>query len=160
MLVIAKVFSVSAWIPSALIKCPRKRVLVCAKTHFPVLRMTLALRIRSRIVSMQHLHSYSSDPCTRMSSTRQITPGRPSRISFICLWKCSGALEMPNGMVLKQYRPNGVIKVVRWQLCSASGTCQKPLLASSLLNTLAPESWARGDHQPFGEGVSPVGRWC
>ena len=47
---------------------------------------------------------------------------------------------MPKGSLLKQKRPYGVIKVVRRRDSVANGICQKPLLASNLLKTLAPES--------------------
>ena len=49
---------------------------------------------------------------------------------------------IPNGSLLKQYRPYGVINVVSSLDCSANGTCQKPLFISNLLNTLAPVNWA------------------
>ena len=44
--------------------------------------------------------------------------------------------------LLKQYWLWGVIKVVSSLDLCASGICQKQLLASSLLNTLAPVNWA------------------
>ena len=56
--------------------------------------------------------------------------------------KASGALEVPENILLKQYQPNGVRKVVKWHGCSANGICRKPLLSSSD-NTLALVSWAR-----------------
>ena len=49
---------------------------------------------------------------------------------------------MPNGSLLKQYRPKGVIKVVKCLDVVAKGICQKPLLVSGLLNTAAPVNWA------------------
>ena len=54
--------------------------------------------------------------------------------------KCSGALEMPNGSLLKQYRPDGVMNVVSKRDAGEKGICQKPLFTSSLLNSLAPAS--------------------
>ena len=59
------------------------------------------------------------------------------------LLKNSRALDIPNGSLLKQYRPKGVIKVVRCLDGSVKGTCQNPLLASNLENTLAPANRAR-----------------
>ena len=50
---------------------------------------------------------------------------------------------MPNGNLLKQNRPKGVINVVNLREASASGICQKPDIASSLLNTSAPFNCAR-----------------
>ena len=47
---------------------------------------------------------------------------------------------MSKGSLLKQYRPNGVMKVVNKRDSLLSGICQKPLLASNLLNTVAPAS--------------------
>jgi hypothetical protein len=55
------------------------------------------------------------------------------------LWKCSGADVMPNGNLLKQYLPNGVTIVVRRADSSASGTYQKPELASSFETNRAPD---------------------
>ena len=77
------------------------------------------------------------------SSIRHRTPGSPSSNRFILRWNNSGALEMPNGSLLKQYLPNGVMNVVRYFDSSASGICQKPLFASSLLNSVAPDSCAK-----------------
>ena len=73
----------------------------------------------------------------------QRTPGTPSSTLFIIFWKISGALEIPEGSWLKQYCPKGVIKVVSSLEDFARGTRQNPLLASSLENSFAPESWAR-----------------
>ena len=50
---------------------------------------------------------------------------------------------MPNGNLLKQNRPYGVINVVKSLDSVAKGICQKSLLASSLLNIVAPVSWAK-----------------
>ena len=50
---------------------------------------------------------------------------------------------MPNGSLLKQNRPYGVIKVVNSLDSVASGICHNPLLASSLLNIVAPVSCAK-----------------
>ena len=48
---------------------------------------------------------------------------------------------MPNGNLLKQNQPHGVINVVKSLDSLAKGICQKPLLASSLLNIVAPVIW-------------------
>ena len=45
---------------------------------------------------------------------------------------------MPKGSLLKQYHPNGIMKVVNKRDSLLSGICQKLLLASNLLNTVAP----------------------
>ena len=79
----------------------------------------------------------------QISSTWHSTPASPKSILFICRWNISGALEIPNGSLLKQKHPKGVIKVVSSLDSSASGICQNPLLASSLLNTVAPDSCAK-----------------
>ena len=50
---------------------------------------------------------------------------------------------MPNSKRVKQYLPNGVIKVVRCWDSTASGICQKPEFSSNFVYTLAPASWAR-----------------
>ena len=84
-------------------------------------------------------------PYTRMSSAWQSTPGRPVRMSFIWAWpwNTSGALLIPNGSLLKQNRPYGVIKMVNSLDSVASGICPNPLLASSFLKIIAPVSCAR-----------------
>ena len=56
--------------------------------------------------------------------------------------KISGALEIPNGNLLKQNLPKGLMKVVSNLDSLARGICQNPLLASSLLNTVAPDNRA------------------
>ena len=66
----------------------------------------------------------------------QTTPSKSSRMCDIVLWKTSGAELMPKGRRLKQYRPKGVINVVRSQEFGSSGICQNPELASSLLKYL------------------------
>ena len=50
---------------------------------------------------------------------------------------------MPKCSLLKQYRPAGVMNVVRRRDRCERGICQKPLLASNFVKTLAPVSWAR-----------------
>ena len=73
---------------------------------------------------------------TRISSIWQIVPSRSWRILDKVCWKISGAELMPNGSLLKQYRPNCVTKVVSCRDSSSRGICQNPLLASSLENIL------------------------
>ena len=58
---------------------------------------------------------------------------------FIWRWKISGALEILNGSLLKQNLPKEVIKVVNNLDSLASGIYQNPLLASNLLNIVAPD---------------------
>ena len=52
--------------------------------------------------------------------------------------KCSGAEVIPNSNLRKQYRPNGVMKVVSNALSGDRGICQNPEFASNLVKTLAP----------------------
>ena len=84
-----------------------------------------------------------SFPLIKMSSILQITPSRPSRMPDIVLWNISGGKLIPNGNLLKQNLPNGVINVVKSFDCSPSETCQYPLFASSLLKTLPCPSFER-----------------
>ena len=60
-------------------------------------------------------------------------------------------LDIPNGILLKQNRPKGVMNVVSKRELSARGICQNPLLASSLLKTFAPASCAK-TLSTFGSG--------
>ena len=76
----------------------------------------------------------------RTSSIKHTTPFSPSRILVIHFWNNSGTLDIPNGSLK---RPYGVMNVVSSLDSSASGICQNPLLASNLLNILAPVSRAR-----------------
>lgn len=77
-------------------------------------------------------------PKISTSSIWHKTPSNPPRIVLILLWNSSGTLEIPWGNLLKQNHPKGVMEVVSKQDSSFSGICQKPLLASNLLNTVAP----------------------
>ena len=97
-----------------------------------------------------------SMPWTRISSIWQIVPSRSSRILDKVRWKISGAELMPNGSLLKQYRPNGVTKVVSSRDSSSRGICQNPLLASSLENILLFPSFARLSST---EGMGWTSRW-
>ena len=95
--------------------------------------------------------SFLSFPNTSMSSIRHRVPSTHERTVIILFWKCSGVLEMPKGILLKQYLPNGVMKAVRSFDSLVSGICQNPLLASGLLKIVAPESCARVS-STFGTG--------
>ena len=48
---------------------------------------------------------------------------------------------MPNGSLLKQYQPKGVMNVIKFFDVAAKAICQKLLLGSSLLNTTTA-NWA------------------
>ena len=48
-----------------------------------------------------------------------------SKLSSILLWNSSGATLMPKGILFHFILPTGVLKVVRRELGSSSGTCQK-----------------------------------
>ena len=82
-------------------------------------------------------------PKIRTSSIKQSTPSSPASIVHILFWKCSGALKIPKGNLLKQKRPNGVMKVVSNLDCGDKGICQNPLLASNFENIFAPVNCAR-----------------
>ena len=74
---------------------------------------------------------------------------------------------MPNGSLLKQYHPVGVMNVVRRREDCVRTICQKPLLASSFVKMLAPFSRARIS-STFGRGwtscrtlsLTDYGRGC
>ena len=73
-------------------------------------------------------------PHTRRSST---TTSVYSKIcSLMTRWKTSDASTIPNGNRRKRYLPQGVLKV---QLASSNGICQKPDTASSFVKIFAPE---------------------
>ena len=77
-----------------------------------------------------------------MSSAMLAQLLRSSRISSIRCWKMSWLILRPNGRRVKQYRPTGVLNVVRSWHSSAIGTLQYPAFASSLLKIVAP--WKLG----------------
>ena len=71
------------------------------------------------------------------------TPVRPASFSNIGCWKCSGADEMPSGKRWKQYRPKGLINIIRSDEAGSSGICQNPELASSLEKNFTTASFVR-----------------
>ena len=109
---IALVLSGSAQIPVSLITCPRNLTLVFPNSHFCAFKVTPAACMHFNTASSQASCSALVLPNTRTSSIWQTTASRQVRMRDILFWKCSGALEMPNGSLLKQKRPNGVINVV------------------------------------------------
>ena len=80
-------------------------------------------------------------PNIRMSSTWQTTPGTPSSNALIYLLKCSGALLMPKGNLLKEESPTVVINAASSLHSAASGSCHNPVFVSSLLYTIVPNNW-------------------
>ena len=67
----------------------------------------------------------------------------PCRMLTICCWKCSGALDIPKGSLLKQKQPNDVIKVVSGRgTLDLRGSARTHYWASSLLKIVAPVSCA------------------
>ena len=40
---------------------------------------------------------------------RNTTPVKPSRISLMCRWKCSGALDIQNGIFVEAEKPKEVM---------------------------------------------------
>ena len=73
-----------------------------------------------------------------MSSAMLAQPLRSSRISSIRCWKMSWLILRSNGRRVKQYRPTGVLNVVRSWHSSAIGTLKYPAFASSVLKIFAP----------------------
>lgn len=142
---IAKVFLGSAWVPDWSIRWPRNLKEIFLNSYFCLFSVTPAYSNSSLFSVARRQVSCSAWRCpnTMVSSTRHITPFSPIRIMFMCFWKSSSALDIPNSSLLKQYHPDGVMKVVRSHELMDNGICQKPLLASSLLNIFTPLSCAR-----------------
>ena len=136
----AEVLSGSARMPLPSMMCPRNFSSVRENSHFSGLRVAPVDSIRLRTALIWLSCSSWSLPKTRTSSIWHTKSSRPLRIADIHFWKCSGALEIPNGSLLKWKRPNGVMKVVRRHDDFSRGICQKPLLASGFEKTLAPVS--------------------
>ena len=143
---IVVVFSGSAWIPSRSMTYPRNFTRSLLNSHSSEFNMTPAVCSRFNTAFKRASCLILFVLWTSTSSMWQTIPSSPSRIWLICLWKSSGALEIPKGSLLKQYLPKGVIHVnaVSGLDSLASRTCQNPLFASSLLKSLAPAtcSWA------------------
>ena len=76
-------------------------------------------------------------PQMRMSSAMALVPSSPSKLTSILLWNSSGAKLMPKGILFHFILPTGVLKVVKRELGSSSGTCQKVDLMLAKVNTLA-----------------------
>ena len=117
-------------------------MVVLLNSHLRVLSVAPDSSIRWRTASNRASCCDLSLPYTNTSSMWHTTPSRPVSILLMRFWKYSGALDTPNGILLKQKRPNGVMNVVSRREAGESGICQNPLLASNLLNTLAPVSCA------------------
>ena len=120
----AEVFAGSAQIPSELMRWPTNPIDALLISHLSV---TLSFQYGSKSGVVFFLIP---------ANIQDII----NEVDYILLWNTSGALHIPNGSLLKQYLPNGVMKVVNGRDSSARGICQNPELASSLLNTLAPVS--------------------
>ena len=73
-----------------------------------------------------------------MSSIITSHPSSPDKTLDICVWNSSGPKLIPMGMRQKQNLPTGVMNVVRGMLLMSSGTCQNPIVASRVENTVAP----------------------
>ena len=123
--------------------CPRKDNWLLLNSHLFGFKVTSLDRILSNTAVIHWLCYCCVLPYTRTSSIWHNTPSRPASVLFIRLRECSGALEIPKGNLLKQYRPFGMMNVVRCREGLASGICQNPLLVSNLVKTLAPASCDR-----------------
>ena len=89
--------------------------------------------------------SFSLSPTPKISVSSKIgmTPSSPWKALSSLLWNSSGAGDIPNGILVQRYLPQGIPKVVRRLLSSSSWTCQNPFLPSTTENTLALVSLAR-----------------
>ena len=122
---------------------PRKTSLSWLNSHLSGFRVSLASCICLRMPVRRASCLCWSWPWMSMSSMWQMVPSSPLRMCCILRWKCSAALLIPNGSLLKTNRPNGLMKAVSIRESSESVICQNPQLASSLLNTCAPANLAR-----------------
>ena len=109
--------------------------------HFSELK-TRPCRLAASISALRFRSCSSSvAPNTHMSSAMLAQPLRSCRISSIRCWKMSWLILRPNGRRVKQYRPTGVLNVVRSWHSSAIGSLQYPAFASSLLKIFTPWNW-------------------
>ena len=124
--------------PSLLMICPRNLSRSFANSLVWVISVTTAASVHSSAAISRASCSSLVCPNTSTLSIRHRTPSSPWRILDILFWNSSGALDIPKGSLMKQYRPDGVMNVVRWQDSFSRGICQNPLLAQSLLKSVAP----------------------
>ena len=101
----ASVLAGSAEIPLALITLPRNTILLWENLHLSLLSVMPAASSFFSTTCKRVLCSFLFLPVTRMSSTWHTTPGDLLSISFMRHGKCSGALAIPKGSLLKQKRP-------------------------------------------------------
>lgn len=125
--------------PSLPTMWPRNFIERLWNSHFLGLSVTPAAYSHSNVVFKRKSCSFWFAPNMMTSSIRQRTPGRPSSSWHILLWNNSGALEIPNGSLSPKWGYE--CREVSGFACY--GICQYLLLASSLLNRVTPESWAR-----------------
>ena len=115
----------------------------CLKTNLSLFSLKFrSLHLCSNAIRFQSWSAKASSwvfpaPVTNKSSAIEVTPYRPSMISFTCLWNSSGALHMPKGILSQLYLPKGVWNVVNLLKSSSSFTCRNPSLASRTVNTCA-----------------------
>ena len=109
---IADTLSGSALIPFLSMRCPKNFNCFCLNLHLFRFSVTPAEWILCNAFIYRSSCSVSSFPNIKMSSIRHNTPSRPERIAVILFWKCSGALEIPNGIFKKWYVSKGVTDVV------------------------------------------------
>ena len=138
----SEILAGSACTPSPSMMCPRKLIIVLAKSHFSF-SVRLALLKDCRTACRHWSCVFLSAACTKMSSMWQTTLCRPAKICDMVLWKSSLAEDRPKGSLLKANLLNGVMKQVSGLKRSLRGLCQKPLFASNFEKILLPASWER-----------------
>ena len=131
---------------------PKKGTCGWENLHFTLLRVRPSFRSLHRTLNKCSSCSSCVLPYMRTSWIKKTTPSMSPSISDIRRWKCSGANVIPNGSLLKQKHPKGVMKVVSGTDSGERRICQNPELASSLDNILAPASWPNVE--------STAGRGC
>ena len=90
-----------AQIPVSSNRCPRNSIFVSDNSHFCGLRTALPDWVLSSAASKLMSCSAWVLPKISLSSMWHTTPFDPVRILFILSWKCSGALDIPKGGLLK-----------------------------------------------------------
>ena len=124
---IASILSLLGCIPFYDIMYPKYRIILFLNSQFPGFNFIPDSSINFNISSSLLSSPSIVLPCIKMSIITW-TPSMSPSNSVIQRWKISGAEDIPNGNLLKQNLPNGVIKVVSNWLSLSNRIWWNPLV--------------------------------
>ena len=127
--------------PTNLTSVSRSLSLSLLSKYKSSLRASFHKSFQLLIVVLNCIFVRVTPPYTNMSSAILKTPGSPYSAWSCRGWYFSGTVEIPNGILNRLYRTNGVLNVVSIELSVSSSTCQNQFPASKILNTFAREKF-------------------